>query len=394
MARRPAPRQRSKRTRLEQRASPGKSGPVPGGIVELRRRLLGWFDTNQRDLPGRRTADPWAILVSEIMLQQTTVAAAVPYYERFLARWPRPADLACAATDELLAEWSGLGYYRRARLLHDAARRVADAGGAMPDGADALAALPGVGRYTAAAVASIAYGEPVAAVDGNVERVVTRLLALPGNPRQAAVARAIRDGAQALLDPRRAGSFNQSLMELGATICRPTRPRCPDCPVGDGCLARLQGAPERYPELPARAAPTPVTRVAALIGRGRHALLERRHAAPNEGFFELPSLDLPGGTEPRAADGDAAWSALALHLRSAFGIRVTLDEALSPHRHTITRYRITVHPFAGTLSSGAVKSPLAWVDPARPDQPLTTATRRILARVRANTERRGSTSRT
>src|SRR6186713_124996 len=150
---------------------------APRHAPALRRALLGWFDAERRELPWRATRDPWAILVSEFMLQQTTVSAARPYYERFLARWPTPRDLAGARLDELLAEWAGLGYYSRARNLHATAGVVAESG-ALPRTSAALRELPGVGRYTAAAVASIAYGEPVAAIDGNVERVISRLLAL------------------------------------------------------------------------------------------------------------------------------------------------------------------------------------------------------------------------
>ncbi|MHC4846302.1 MAG: A/G-specific adenine glycosylase, partial [Planctomycetota bacterium] len=213
--------------------------------ARLRARLLAWFDEHQRDLPWRRTRDPWAILVSEIMLQQTTVAAAIPYYERFVRRWPRPADLARAGRDELLAAWAGLGYYRRARHLMDAASVVAEDGGQLPARADALRALPGIGEYTAAAVASIAFGEAIAAVDGNVERVMCRLGAIEGNPKQAVARRAIRDLAEALLDADRPGDFNQALMELGATVCRPTSPDCGRCPLSADCRARERDAVAR-----------------------------------------------------------------------------------------------------------------------------------------------------
>jgi len=281
-------------------------------VPALRRALLGWFDAERRELPWRTTRDPWAILVSEFMLQQTTVSAALPYYERFLARWPTPGDLAAARLDELLAEWAGLGYYSRARNLHAAAGLVAESGGLPQTSAD-LRELPGVGRYTAAAVASIAYGEPVAAIDGNVERVISRLLALSGPPARAGTRRAIAQAAQELLDPDRPGDFNQALMELGATLCRPRSPRCAGCPVAKHCQARASGQPERYPRAKARPATIEVLRAAAVVRRGAAVLLRRRDRSPNAGFLELPEVEIESGParatgrEPDAPASADAW---------------------------------------------------------------------------------------
>ncbi len=340
---------------------------------------MRWFDGNRRDLPWRGTRDPWAVLVSEVMLQQTTVAAVTPYYERFLARWPTPADLAVAETDELLSAWAGLGYYRRAHMLKDAAAVLADE---VPGDAAGWRALPGVGDYTAAAVASIAFDEPVAAVDGNVERVVSRLWAIAGDPRKAAGKRAVREAAQALLDPERPGDANQAAMELGATVCKPRNPDCPRCPLRSGCRALALGEPTRFPELPARAKTTPVARLAAVVVARGKVLLARRDEAPNAGFLELPHVDLPSehvdaSGAPRAAAGDLG-ARLATHLRDAHGLVVRVGEPLPPHRHAITRWRIRVHPFRCSLSSGRVAAPLAWTSP-RDGRPTTTATRRILA---------------
>ena len=355
----------------------------------VRERLAAWYRAYRRDLPWRRTRDPWAILVSEVMLQQTTVAAVQPYYRRFLQRWPRPADLAAASRDELLGEWAGLGYYRRAHMLMDAACAVSEGDGELPRNADGLRALPGVGEYTAAAVASIAFDEPVAAVDGNVERVLTRLLALPGNPKQGDTARAIRRAADELLDRDAPGAFNQALMDLGATLCRPRAPHCEACPWNTGCLGLAEGHPERYPQMPARAAATQVTRLAVVLRRRQEVLLERRRSPPNEGFYELPSLDVdaaPDGSIPlfeRSSVGPGP--RLVNHMRQRFGLSVSLDRKLPVHKHSITRYRISVHPFLATLStgstgsSGRVGDPLAWVSPRLSRQPITTASRRILA---------------
>jgi A/G-specific adenine glycosylase len=194
--------------------------------------LLGWYDAGHRDLPWRRTRDPWAILVSEVMLQQTQAARVVPYYERFLARFPAPAAIAAAAPAEVLAAWSGLGYNRRALALRDAGRRVAERG--WPDD---LRALPGVGPYTAAAVGSFAFGRQVAAVDTNVRRVLDRHAGRSHTPGQLA------QRAHELLARERPDAFNQAMMELGATICTPRRASCDACPVAPGCASHARGGP-------------------------------------------------------------------------------------------------------------------------------------------------------
>jgi len=357
------------------RTASSEDVPSTPRLDTVRRPLLRWYDRHRRDLPWRRTRDPWAILVSEIMLQQTTVAAVVPYWERFLARWPDPGSLAEAELDELLGEWAGLGYYRRARMLMDAACVVAEGGGELPRDAETLRELPGVGEYTAAAVASIAHDEPVAVVDGNVERVVTRLLALPGDPRKASTKRAIRAAAQGLLHPRRPGDFNQAVMELGAVTCKPRHPLCEECPLVDGCLAAMAGHPELFPETAARPKPTAVTHLAVAIQRDGRWLLRRRDAAPNQGFHELPALVVDSPADGQAPDPTALTTSLA----DDHGLRIRLGTPLAPHRHGITRWRITVHPFRATLLSGRPRRPLAWVSLDDPDVPVTTATRRILA---------------
>jgi A/G-specific adenine glycosylase len=346
---------------------------APRHAPALRRALLGWFDAERRELPWRATRDPWAILVSEFMLQQTTVSAALPYYERFLARWPTARELAAAHLDELLAEWAGLGYYSRARNLHAAAGLVAESG-RLPQSSAALRELPGVGRYTAAAVASIAYGEPVAAIDGNVERVISRLLALSGPPASAAVRRAIAQAAQELLDPARPGDFNQAMMELGATLCRPKSPRCGQCPVARHCRARASGQPERYPRPKARPTTIEVLRAAAVVRRGAAVLLRKRDQPPNAGFLELPEVEIESGVP----DEGRLRRRLAAHLTREHGLTVELGAALPLSRHTITRYRIATLPLLGRLRGGRVRVPLAWIVPA-PEHPVTTATRRILA---------------
>jgi A/G-specific adenine glycosylase len=199
--------------------------------AELRRKLLRWYDAHARALPWRRTRDPYKIWVSEIMLQQTRVAAVRAHYREFLKRFPTIEALAAAHEDQVLAAWSGLGYYRRARMLHRAARQVAS-GEKMPRDLEGLRALPGVGRYTAAAIGSIAFGIPAAVVDGNVERVLGRLHGKPLRNGE------VWETAQALLDPRRPGDFNQAMMELGATVCLPDTPECARCPLHAMCATR------------------------------------------------------------------------------------------------------------------------------------------------------------
>jgi A/G-specific adenine glycosylase len=363
------------------RARRPRRAAFPGpGVTTLRRRLLAFYDAERRDLPWRRTRDPWAILVSEVMLQQTTVAAAIPYYERLLARWPGATDLACAERDELLSEWAGLGYYRRAHMLHLAARRVSGDGGRLPDTRDGLAELPGVGRYTAAAVASIAFGEPVAAVDGNVERVVARLIALPDDPARAAARRRVEEVARALVGARRPGDVNQALMELGATVCRPVAPACERCPLAAGCTAREAGTPEAWPRRARRRPTVAVLVAAAVLRRDGRVLLARREHAPNEDFWELPQLELArgAGAEATAHRDDEHARRLVAWLRREHALRARLRRALPAHRHAITHHRIRVLPFELSLLGGRVRAPLSWVEPGA-HAPLATASRRILA---------------
>ena len=215
-------------------AASGKSATLEAR--RFRRLLLNWFDGNARDLPWRRTRDPYAIWVSEIMLQQTRVAAVIEHYARFMQRFPGLPVLAEAGEYEVLALWSGLGYYRRARMLHRAAQFVTrELEGKLPSTAVELRALPGIGEYTSAAIASIGFGEPVACVDGNVERVLTRVR---GWTERTALGARIRKAAAELLDPGRPGDFNQAMMELGATVCLPRAPLCLQCPVVELCATR------------------------------------------------------------------------------------------------------------------------------------------------------------
>jgi A/G-specific adenine glycosylase len=267
------------------------AGPEIGDV------LLAWYDRERRDLPwrdrrGRNKPDPYRVWLSEIMLQQTTVAAVIPFYERFLARWPTVEALAAATLDDVLAAWAGLGYYSRARNLHKCARMVAEThGGQFPETEEGLRELPGIGPYTAAAIAAIAFGARATPVDGNIERVVARLFAVQ-TPLPAAKAE-IRRLAQTLTPARRAGDFAQALMDLGASICTPKRPSCLVCPLQRDCAAYAQG---REAVLPVRAAkperPVRLGLAFLALREDAHVLLRRRpEAGLLGGMLEVPSTE-------------------------------------------------------------------------------------------------------
>jgi A/G-specific adenine glycosylase len=271
----------------------------------LARRLLAWWDAKRRDLPWRaapgETPDPYRVWLSEVLLQQTTAAAAAPYYARFLQRWPRVEALAAASLDEVIEAFAGLGYYARARNLHACAQEIARRGGRFPDTEAGLRALPGVGAYTAAAVAAIAFGERAAAVDGNVARIMARLAALPTPPSKAHAA--ISAAAADLVPADRPGDFAQALMDLGATVCRPRNPDCAACPLSADCAAALAGEPESYPRRVVAKA-RPVRFGAAYFAFRRDgAFLARRR--PPKGLLGA-TLELPGPPWRTAEDGGAS----------------------------------------------------------------------------------------
>ena len=271
----------------------------PSDVLSLRAALLAWYHANKRDLPWRRTEDPYAIWVSEIMLQQTRVAAVIDRYHTFLERLPTVTALALASEQEVLALWSGLGYYRRARMMHKAAQTLAaDHQSALPSTSADLRKLPGIGAYTSAAIASIAHGEPIAVVDGNVERVICRLAGWeePTGSGATAQDREIHAFANRLLDPAHPGDFNQAMMELGATICLPRNPQCTACPLFTGCKTR--GEHKTTPRLKMQSRKIGYALVLRK-SRGRQTaqevLLEQRSAAQSvmPGLWELPMLHSP-----------------------------------------------------------------------------------------------------
>ncbi len=282
------------------------------------------------------------------MLQQTRVEAMLPRYRAFVARFPDPAALAAADEDAVLAMWSGLGYYRRARALHRAARCLSDHGGRIPQTAAALKALPGVGDYTAAAVASIAFGEPVAVVDGNVRRVLARLFATPGIPGRAAFERRIQKGADDLMagaaDP---GVWNQALMELGALVCLPKRPRCGACPVAGDCRAHAAGREAEFPQRAPRPAVEAVATTRGVVRDPERGLLVvRRSESPLRGL-----LDFPGG--PRRT-GEPPATALMREALRRYRLELVPGRALRPFPHQIMNRKITVFAFEAALAGASL----------------------------------------
>jgi A/G-specific adenine glycosylase len=302
----------------------------------LRRRLLAWFDRHRRDLPWRRDRDPYRIWVSEVMLQQTTVAAVGPYFERFLAAFPTLADLAAADEQEVLRLWEGLGYYRRARHLHAAARRlVAEYGGELPDDPAVWRDLPGVGRYILGAVLSQAFDRRLPIVEANSLRVLCRLFGYAGDPRSGDGQRWLWETATAVLPAKRVGDFNQALMELGALVCTPTGPRCGDCPVAGECVARKRGLQEAIPPKPVRPVTVEVREVALAVRRGPRVLLAQRppDAQRWANMWEFPHAELaPSETYEAAAE----------RLLGRIGLAADLGPELLTVRHGVTRFQITM----------------------------------------------------
>lgn len=307
-------------------------------VESHQRALLEFYDREKRPLPWRATSDPWAIWVSEVMLQQTRVDTVVPYYHRFLTRFPTPAVLAESDESEVLALWAGLGYYRRARLLHRGAKAVVAAHkGEVPRTLDGLRALPGVGEYTAGAIGSIAFGLRVPLVDGNVERVLTRVLALGGDPRSAETRKVLWSTAAQLADHQRAGDVNQALMELGATLCAPTSPRCLLCPLRSHCAAFRAGEPERYPEKTAKDAPRE-ERWCALVARAGDSVWL---VSPSDGRFG--GMLLP----PMTADTGLAGKELLAALDAVGSVRNPLETGSI--EHVLTHARMKIRVFSATV---------------------------------------------
>lgn len=344
----------------------------------LRRALLRWYQREARDLPWRRTHDPYAIWVSETMLQQTRVETVIPYYERFLERFPTVETLADADADDLMEHWAGLGYYRRARNLQAAARRVVDEhDGNLPEEIDDLLALPGVGRYTAGAVASIAFDRPAPVVDGNVARVFARIFGIREDVRSAPVQALLWEKAEALARGHRPGDLNQAVMELGATVCTPKAPKCSACPVAKLCMARMDGDPEALPVKSAKKAPKRVLAVAARLARnGRFLAVRRPPEGLLGGLWELPGGEFQPGETPEAA--------ITRNLRERLGLKAKACQLLGTVEHVFTHRLLTLHVLRVEVGAGRIRrreyDAHRWLaERALGELPLSKVARKVIA---------------
>jgi A/G-specific adenine glycosylase len=318
--------------------------------------LLAFYDQIRRPLPWREQPHPYRTLVSELMLQQTGVGTVIPYFERFVARFPDFAALAAAREEEVLAAWSGLGYYARARNLHRTARLVVhDHGGQLPRAEEQLRSLPGLGPYTAAAVAAIAFGARAVAVDGNAARVLARLFAVSDPIDRAPVRARLRLAGETLAPSRRCGDFVQAIMELGALVCVPVEPRCGQCPVTPWCQARATGRQGELPRRTARTAKTKVALLCAAVERGGRLLLVPRPAGTLlGGTWTLPSEELePGETAPDRLGALLGALGLAPEGRA---------ERLGSIRHIFTHRDVTAEVVRQRVR-GQPRPPARWIDP-------------------------------
>jgi A/G-specific adenine glycosylase len=362
-------------------AGEGRAPVLPPGEArdrEIVRALGAWFEVKARDLPWRRGRTPYAVWLSEIMLQQTRVETVIPYFERFLRAYPDVGALASARIDDVLHLWSGLGYYRRARQLHAAAREVTDRyGGVLPEDAEALRSLPGVGAYTAGAIASIAYGRREPLVDGNVARVLARIEAIDEPLKTPSVTRRLWETAARLVPADLPGRFNEGLMELGATVCTPRDPRCDACPLSHVCSARASGRERDLPVVESKRPVPVVAAVAAVIVDGGLVLLaRRREGGLFGGLWEPPMVEVP--------TVEAARRALA-----AVGVALGRTRLRDVGRvvHVLTHRRMEVTVAVARRASGlSVGETLAepyeraeWLSPVEPRVGVSTLARKVLA---------------
>ncbi|MGB5219013.1 MAG: A/G-specific adenine glycosylase [Smithella sp.] len=347
----------------------------------LSRKLLAWYRRNQRPLPWRKTSDPYRIWISEIMLQQTQVDTVIPYYHRFLKAFPTVSSLARAPLQDVLKVWENLGYYSRARNIHAAARMIVEKfGGQIPDNSEEIKTLPGIGEYSAGAILSIAYGQALPAVDGNVRRILCRLFAIHKPMDDAKEQKQLQKLAASLIPARHPGDFNQALMDLGATICKAKNPDCSHCPVADLCQARLHDLQnvlpitKKTPAIPHRQA------AAAVIRNSKDMLLVVQR--PASGL--LASLwKLPGGF---VNSGDDTGKSLRQNVKEELGLSIKPEKHLASVNHTYTHFRITLQAYECRLLKGTPK-PLGcqncrWASPSDLNKlPLSKIDRMIVRQV-------------
>ncbi len=338
---------------------------TPEARAAFRQDLPAWFDGARRPMPWRETdaqgrRDPYRVWVSEVMLQQTRVETATPYFLRFVEAFPTVAALAAAPLDDVLKRWEGLGYYSRARNLHRAAQQVvADYGGTIPSDEEAFRALPGVGPYTAAAALSLAFDRPLAVLDGNVIRVLTRVFAVAEDAKAGQTRTALQALADDLLDREHPGRWNEAVMELGATVCTPTAPACPYCPLRSVCMAFAEGDPEAYP-VTSKSKPVPHHTIAVAVvsdADGRLLIQRRPEDAMLGGLWEFP-----GGKQEA---GETLPETCRREVREEVGVDVEVGPEIARVAHAYSHFRITMHAFRCTLTSGEPTStsgePVRWI---------------------------------
>jgi A/G-specific adenine glycosylase len=347
------------------------------GEDEFAGRLLEWFAAHARDLPWRRNRTPYRVWISEVMLQQTQVTTVESYYERFLGRFPTLEALVDASLEEVLKVWEGLGYYARARHLHQAARQLVNANSShLPTSFDELTALPGIGTYTAGAIASIAFGQRIPAVDGNARRVLCRVFGIRRDITRSATRRELERLAAELLPDEEVGAFNEALIELGATICAPRGPSCSRCPVSDLCWANEQGEQEALPVRGPRRQVPHYDVAAAVTVRDDEAVLiaQRNTDAMLGGLWEFP-----GG---KCKDGESLPECLAREMREELGVGVEVGQLLIVVPHAYTHFRITLHAFWCRLRDGEPRcldcAAFRWVNPKHLDElPMSRVDRKV-----------------
>lgn len=344
---------------------------------DFRERLITWYDKNKRELPWRGSDDPYRIWLSEIMLQQTRVDQALPYFERFIEKFPTVEDLADAGQQEVLKAWEGLGYYSRARNLHQAAKTiVGEFGGEIPDSWDAITSLKGVGPYTASAVLSIAYRKPHAVLDGNVIRVLARYFAIEEDVRDSSTRKILQEQADELLDRDRPGDFNQALMELGALVCTPANPSCEACPVQAGCTAysTLKAGVLPY-KSPSGKKPHHQIGVGICFNENGEVLIARRpEDAMLGGLWEFP-----GG---KKKENESIEETVTRELKEELGVAVRVDRPFMKLDHAYSHFKITLHAYLCTIIEGTpdpkTGNAVKWVPVSRlEDFPFPRANRRL-----------------
>ncbi|WP_207394960.1 A/G-specific adenine glycosylase [Bremerella alba] len=323
------------RTKLKSRSEPENSSPVRGSLAAFQSHVFAWFATHQRDLPWRKSQDPYRVWISEIMLQQTQVATVKEYFRRFTAEFPQVSDLAAANEQKVLRLWEGLGYYRRARQLHAAAKEIVERfHGKFPQTVDEIQSLPGVGRYTAGAIASIAYGHKVPILEANTQRLFARLTGWDQVLTTSASQKRLWQFAEDILPDQDVGIFNQALMEIGSLVCTPKNQSCSQCPLAAHCEAYQQDRQDEIPQPKKKIEFIPITEIALVVRRKNEVLV--RQCGQDErwaGLWDFPRFAVADVNELSAAEAQ---------LKEASGIQASLGPHLTTIKHGVTKYRITL----------------------------------------------------